>query len=320
MCVLVNEAYEVLSDPVLRTEYNSQLDEALTDDEDGYTGQPLSKWCANNKNGKNTDANEERAVFVDEVTCIGCKQCVWAAPATFRIEDAHGRSRVFGQWLDTEENLQAAIDVCPVSCIHWVNRQDLPALEYVVQNCMGRTNVGLMMSGQGGFIDDVFQRTARFLRERVAREEARERAKKYSAAQETARRAAADAMAQQRGNTNDWLSQFADRIGVSLSSGEWPGSMSSFGGSMSSMDIDMDDEYSQYKRVGKRNKEENGGDGSGNRNGNGRSAVATNGNGSFASNGEDEGWYSDDGGSGSEGVPDDRALVQSRNGKARWQR
>lgn len=311
MCVLVNEAYEVLSDPVLRTEYNAQLDQALTDDEDGYTGQPLSKWCANQKNGKNTDANEERAIFVDEVTCIGCKQCLWTAPATFRIEDTHGRSRVFGQWLDTEENLQAAIDVCPVSCIHWVNRQDLPALEYVVQNCMGRTNVGLMMSGQGGFIDDVFQRTARFLRERIAREEAKERAKKYSAAQEAARRAAADAMAQQRANniSNDWLSQFAERVGVSFSSGEWLGgaSMSSSFGSMASMDIDMEDEYSQYKRVGKRNKN----------NSRGGDAVARNGSVASSSD-EEEGWMSDDGGSGS--VPDDRALVQSSNGKARWQR
>lgn len=33
----------------------------------------------------------------DEVSCIGCKQCVWAAPATFRIEDTYGRSRVFAQ-------------------------------------------------------------------------------------------------------------------------------------------------------------------------------------------------------------------------------
>lgn len=31
------------------------------------------------------------------MACIGCKQCVWVAPATFRMEDTHGRSRVFGQ-------------------------------------------------------------------------------------------------------------------------------------------------------------------------------------------------------------------------------
>lgn len=33
---------------------------------------------------KNEDPAENRAVFVDENTCIGCKQCVWHAPACFR--------------------------------------------------------------------------------------------------------------------------------------------------------------------------------------------------------------------------------------------
>jgi NAD-dependent dihydropyrimidine dehydrogenase PreA subunit len=33
---------------------------------------------------KNEDPAETRAVFVDENTCIGCKQCVWHAPACFR--------------------------------------------------------------------------------------------------------------------------------------------------------------------------------------------------------------------------------------------
>lgn len=40
---------------------------------------------------------------------IGCKQCVWCASATFRIEPEHGRSRVYAQWLDDEEKIQTAI-------------------------------------------------------------------------------------------------------------------------------------------------------------------------------------------------------------------
>jgi ferredoxin len=39
-------------------------------------------------------AEETRALFVDEMTCIGCKNCVWQAPATFRIEPDYGRSQV----------------------------------------------------------------------------------------------------------------------------------------------------------------------------------------------------------------------------------
>eukprot|EP00967_Tisochrysis_lutea_P095507 scaffold139300_cov21-Tisochrysis_lutea.AAC.1 len=49
------------------------------------------------KRAKNEDPYENRAVFVDEFTCIGCKQCIWQAPATFRIEPEHGRSRVYAQ-------------------------------------------------------------------------------------------------------------------------------------------------------------------------------------------------------------------------------
>jgi NAD-dependent dihydropyrimidine dehydrogenase PreA subunit len=64
------------------------------------SGKTLSKWMPgiSPKRAKNEDPNESRAVFVDEFTCIGCKQCVWQAPATFRIEPEHGRSRVFAQW------------------------------------------------------------------------------------------------------------------------------------------------------------------------------------------------------------------------------
>lgn len=83
---------------------------------------------------KHEDPAETRAVFVDEGSCIGCKNCVWCAPATFRMEPEHGRSRVFGQWLSDEDDLQTAIDSCPVDCIHWVERSELPALEYVCQN------------------------------------------------------------------------------------------------------------------------------------------------------------------------------------------
>lgn len=42
------------------------------------------------------------------------------------------------QWLDKEDNIQAAIEACPVSCIHWVNKEDLPALEFVCQNKVRR--------------------------------------------------------------------------------------------------------------------------------------------------------------------------------------
>lgn len=244
MCILLNEAYTVLSCPDQRSAYNQALDEALEDENDGYTGNLLSKWMANTRMGKNEDPNETRAVFVDECTCIGCKQCVWCAPATFRMEDDYGRSRVFGQWLDTEDNIQAAMDACPVSCIHWVEKEDLPALEYVTQNVVGKVNVGVMMAGQGGGAGDVWAATAKFLKEREERQKARERAARYSKAAAAARAAAAEALAQKQ---EGWFDSLAKKLGIDDATARMQEAMqSTVMGSMS------EDEYESYQRVGKR--------------------------------------------------------------------
>jgi len=244
MCILLNEAYTVLSCPDQRSVYNQALDEALEDENDGYTGNLLSKWMANTPMGKNEDPNETRAVFVDECTCIGCKQCVWCAPATFRMEDDYGRSRVFGQWLDSEDNIQAAMDACPVSCIHWVEKEDLPALEYVTQYVVGKVNVGVMMAGQGGGAGDVWAATAKFLKEREERQKARERAARYSRAAAAARAAAAEALAQKQ---EGWFDSFAKKLGIDDASARMQEAMqSTVMGSMS------EDEYESYQRVGKR--------------------------------------------------------------------
>ena len=54
----------MLSDSHSRAHYNEQLQTALIDEMDDYTGLALSKWLVNSKMGKNWDPNEERAVFV----------------------------------------------------------------------------------------------------------------------------------------------------------------------------------------------------------------------------------------------------------------
>lgn len=281
LCILLNEAYEVLSDPEQRRQYNRALDEALADEQDGYTGQPLSKWLANTKMGKNTNADESRAVFVDELTCIGCKQCVWCAPATFRIEDDFGRSRVFAQWLDTEDNLQSAMDACPVSCIHWVEREDLAALEYVTQFKVPKVNVGVMMAGQGGSLVDVWDATARFLKDREEKRKARDRAAKYSKAQAEARAAAAaELMRQQQG----WFQSIADKLGINDAAARMYASMDEVvsGG---------EDEYSGYQRVGRRKR------------------SRTPDSGSYGTRGDNGGR-----------VPAERALVPAAIARRKWER
>ena len=282
LCILLNEAYEVLSDAEQRREYNRALDEALADEQDGYTGEPLSKWMANTKMGKNTNPEENRAAFVDELTCIGCKQCVWCAPATFRMEDLHGRSRVFAQWLDTEDNIQSAMEACPVSCIHWIEKQDLPALEYVTQFKVPKVNVGVMMAGQGGSMVDVWDATARYMKDREEKRKARERASKYSKAQAEARAAAAsELMRQQQG----WFQGIADKLGINDAAKRVYQSMDEI------VSGSVDDEYSGYQRVGRRKR------------------TRKPDSGSYGARGENGGR-----------VPADRALVPAAVGRRRWER
>jgi ferredoxin len=71
----------------------------------------------------------QNGVYVDEITCIGCKHCAHVARNTFYIEPDYGRSRVVRQDGDAEEIIQEAIDTCPVDCIHWVDYTQLKKLE-----------------------------------------------------------------------------------------------------------------------------------------------------------------------------------------------
>ncbi|HEY9641266.1 MAG TPA: ferredoxin [Coleofasciculaceae cyanobacterium] len=71
----------------------------------------------------------QTGVYVDEVTCIGCKHCAHVARNTFYIEPDYGRSRVIRQDGDTEEIIQEAIDTCPVDCIYWLDYTELKKLE-----------------------------------------------------------------------------------------------------------------------------------------------------------------------------------------------
>ena len=68
-------------------------------------------------------------VYVDELACIGCYLCSNVAESTFFMESEYGRARVFKQWGDDDETVKAAIESCPVDCIHYVDYDDLVRLE-----------------------------------------------------------------------------------------------------------------------------------------------------------------------------------------------
>jgi len=71
----------------------------------------------------------EKAVWVDESECIGCRYCAHVASNTFVMEPNLGRSRAIRQDGDSTDRIQEAIDTCPVDCIHWVAFESLPALQ-----------------------------------------------------------------------------------------------------------------------------------------------------------------------------------------------
>lgn len=71
----------------------------------------------------------QKGVYVDEITCIGCKHCAHVARNTFYIEPDYGRSRVIRQDADSQDVIQEAIDTCPVDCIHWLDYTELKKLE-----------------------------------------------------------------------------------------------------------------------------------------------------------------------------------------------
>lgn len=56
------------------------------------------------------DVHAERdQVFVDEFSCIGCRNCNNVCPRTFEMEDEYGRARVVDQGLDTGEQIALLI-------------------------------------------------------------------------------------------------------------------------------------------------------------------------------------------------------------------
>ena len=70
----------------------------------------------------------QKAVWVDETACIGCKYCANVASNTFVMEPHLGRSRAIRQDGDNPDVIQEAIDTCPVDCIHWVDFEELDHL------------------------------------------------------------------------------------------------------------------------------------------------------------------------------------------------
>ncbi|RCV14917.1 hypothetical protein SETIT_3G017100v2 [Setaria italica] len=153
MAIVLNEVYALLSDPAARLAYDQE--QARRSEFAGYTGRPLySSWLG-------ADA-ERRAVFVDEVRCVGCLKCALHASRTFAVESVYGRARVVAQWADDEDKITDAISTCPVDCISMVERSDLAALEFLMsKQPRGRVRVS-EGNAVGARAPNIFNEVAKF--------------------------------------------------------------------------------------------------------------------------------------------------------------
>ena len=56
---------------------------------------------------------------IEEEKCIACGNCEAVCPGVFRLNEALGHSEVINPHGAPEEDIQQAIDQCPVQCIRW---------------------------------------------------------------------------------------------------------------------------------------------------------------------------------------------------------
>ncbi|KAL3640798.1 hypothetical protein CASFOL_015766 [Castilleja foliolosa] len=184
MAIVLNEAYALLSDPNSRLAYDKELAKVV--DLQGYTGRPIySMWLGSE--------SEQRAVFVDEVKCVGCLKCALFADKTFAVETVYGRARVVAQWADPEDKIQEAIGVCPVDCISIVERSNLAALEFIMsKQPRGKVRIGASNTA-GARTSDVFDELGKF-QARYARHKASTNYSKDTEAQTESRVSAIQAI------------------------------------------------------------------------------------------------------------------------------
>ncbi|VVA32218.1 PREDICTED: ferredoxin [Prunus dulcis] len=142
-CMFINEVYEVLTDPVQRRVY---------DEIHGYALTAVNPFL--------DDSITRDHAFVDEFSCIGCKNCANVAPDVFGIEEDFGRARVYSQ-CGNPDLVQQAIDSCPVDCIHWTSAAQLSLLEDEMRR-VERVNVALMLAGMGSSADVFRMASARW--------------------------------------------------------------------------------------------------------------------------------------------------------------
>lgn len=123
---LVMEAYEVLMNPVQRSEYNRAL------------------MCFKSRLGRSVWSADtppscrSKAVWVDPTVCKGCMECLDIASSTFEMEDGpwgEKFSHVTVQYADSPDIIEMAMRECPEEAIKYVRANDVGMLEHASAAC-----------------------------------------------------------------------------------------------------------------------------------------------------------------------------------------
>ena len=59
-----------------------------------------------------------KRVYVDQDECIGCGSCEEICPEVFKLNEDAEKAEVIKPEGGPEDQIQEAMDTCPVSCIH----------------------------------------------------------------------------------------------------------------------------------------------------------------------------------------------------------